>query len=264
MIHVLLLLLLGAAEACYPFTPERCAIPKLAVPECPSVAKISTFHINTVPGNQLKKPKQNTRVEVCWSRTGLVVVSNATDDDVFNGCEACNCPVFEQGDVLEVFVGPVEHPTDNPEYYHEVDTGASGALWAAQTVHEMNASAPDGSNASNCGTADPSPCVGGELNCTGLADFGPLTAVVAVDPATKPRWWTNTLHIPWSLFKQPFLDPKVSPPWKVWRGNFYRYDYPFRTAGPGFNHSRHELTAWSPTHSGNFHTPARFGVIELV
>ena len=30
--------------------------------------------------------------------------------------------------------------------YHEVDTGASGALWAAQTVHEMNASAPDGSN----------------------------------------------------------------------------------------------------------------------
>lgn len=36
--------------------------------------------------------------------------------------------------------------------------------------------------------------VGGELNCTGLADFGPLTAVVAVDPATKPRWWTNTLY----------------------------------------------------------------------
>ena len=74
----------------------------------------------------------------------------------------------------------------------------------------------------------------------------------------------NNRHIPWSLFKQPFLDPKVSPPWKVWRGNFYRYDYPFRAAGPGFNHSRHELTAWSPTHSGNFHTPARFGVIELV
>jgi len=74
-------------------------------------------------------------------------------------------------------------------------------------------------------------------------------------------------HIPWSLFKQPFLDHTASPPWKVWRGNFYRYDYPYRTVGPpepGFNHSHFELTAWSPTHSGSFHTPPRFGVIELV
>lgn len=244
-------LFLGAS-GCYPFTAEQCPLPKLVVPVCPKVATISSFYVNTVPGNQLKKPKQNTRVTVCWSHTGIEVATFATDTDVFNGCQTCNCPVFSKGDVLEVFIGPVEHQSDNPEYYHEIDTGASGALWAAQT-------------ASNCGAVSPAPCVGGELNCSGLADFGPLTAVVAVDSATPPQWWTNTLHIPWSLFKQPFFNSTASPPWRIWRGNFYRYDYPYRTAGPpGYNHSHFELTAWSPTHSGSFHTPPRFGVIELV
>ena len=78
------------------------------------------------------KAQQHTTVHVCWSGMGIVVQTNATDHNIFNHATKCNDPVFKLGDVLEVFIGPVERATDNPEYYHEIDTASSGALWASQ------------------------------------------------------------------------------------------------------------------------------------
>ena len=180
-----------------------------------------------------------------------------------------------------------------------MDTSATGALWAAQTYN------PTYGNVSNCNATSTSKelCTPGLLNCTGLADFGRLTAHVTLDRENPghPQWWENRLEIPFSLFKQPFLDHAESPPWRLWRGNFYRcvrsssdcelmsyhqrvpcwyflfrfaiilshttsfcrYDYPYGSHHRHNDNKSYELTAWSPTHCGSYHIPARFGVIVL-
>lgn len=114
------------------------------------------------------------------------------------------------------------------------------------------------------------------LNCTGLANFGELTARVA---ATADGW-KNELIMPWTIFKQPFLRHGEVPPWSLWRGNFYRsmfflrvpvsarpltpIDCNFRYDYPNLkNKTDYELSGWSPTHNPSFHTPSRFGVIVL-
>ena len=109
--------------------------------------------------------------------------------------------------------------------YHEIDTGASGALWAAQQYNAAPYSKfNETGNVSNCNhTIEFSRCHAGMLPCRGLADFGPMTARVNVD-----RYgWVNELIIPWSIFKQPFLKREELPPWKLWRGNFYRWVIPW-------------------------------------
>jgi hypothetical protein len=56
----------------------------------------------------------------------------------------------------------------------------------------------------------------------------------------------------------PFRGVTAEPPQPGarWRINFYRIDRP-----PG---APRELSAWSPTHRENFHTPERFGFLEFV
>jgi hypothetical protein len=238
--------------------PER--VPCLKVPRCPAAGTVDAgFYINTVPG--LVPALQATSLEVCWNSSGLSVKTNATDVNIFNTATRCQQGVFNTGDTLEVFLGPVLDATDDPVYYHEIDTGSSGAMWVGQAQHGMGR--PDGANVSNCGVATPPPCESNNVaaNCTGLAGYlgGALTSHVTIGDG----WWANDLVIPWSTFKQPFLDHTASPPWKIWRANFYRYDYPFpKPDGDGYN-SSHELSAWSPTHSSTFHIPPRFGVVVL-
>ena len=80
----------------------------------------------------------------------------------------------------------------------------------------------------------------------GLADFGkdgPSVSVTTGPAATgsttvastavadrtvhaASSWWADTLTLPWALFHEPFVDHAASPPWRLFRMNFYRYDYP--------------------------------------
>jgi hypothetical protein len=117
------------------------------------------------------------------------VHTRAYDDNIFSNATKCNDDVWALGDVLEVFLGPVEHPTDDPMWYHELDTSATGALWAAETYNTA------WGNVSNCNATVGSEhrCTPGLLDCKGLADFGPLTAHVTIDKEdpNKPRWWEN-------------------------------------------------------------------------
>ena len=138
-----------------------------------------------------------------------------------------------------MFIAPVYSATDNPIFYHEVDTGAAGALWAGVINNTLG-------NRSDCEA-----CVPGNLPCTGRDNFSPLTMSVTVVKGTG--WWADSLFLPWALFPKEF-----AAPWPVWRVNFYRYDYPNGASEP------YELSGWSPTHNPSFHVPARFGTMLLI
>jgi len=121
------------------------------------------------------------------------------------------------------------------------------------------------------------------LACTGLASFAHNMTVAAVN-ATDGASWATSLFIPWGIWAPQFQPAAAASsksgdgagavatraaaatgaslePWRLWRLNFYRYDYP---DGPNAAFDNYELSAWSPTHSPSFHEPSRFGVAVLV
>jgi hypothetical protein len=222
-------------------------VPCLKVPPCPRQAVIRRFYLSD-PSVGLLPPRQATSVSVCWGAAGLIVRTNATDADIWSRAAKCNAAVFSQGDTLEVFAGAVQYATDDPRSYLEIDAGSGGALWGSRSLNSKG-------NVSNCGPKQPKECPAGRLNCTGLSDFGKDGPSVAV--TTGHHWWADVLTVPWALFHEPFVRSSakkgVHPPWRLFRMNFYRYDYPYKNTAPGgsWNHSTkrgYELSGWSPTH----------------
>ncbi len=262
--------------------PSSKQLPHLDIPHCTDGTAIATNFKNdrTLPPSQ--PANQSTRVEVCWDLQGLRFHTNATDVNIFSTATKCNDPTFSDGDVLEVFVGPVAHLTDAPSWYLELDTGASGALWGMlahnplSRFHGINR----GGDVDNMGCeqlSPPSSCTmdashgcstdGPGLaacmfECTGKSDFvHGMSANVTVEPN---QWYTNTLKVPWAIF--PASLPENGPGgvgWKHWRLNLYRYDYgssqPGCSLGEPHTCEKEELSAWSSSGEGDFHLPQWFG-----
>jgi hypothetical protein len=159
----------------------------------------------------------------------------------------CNDPVFRQSPTLETFIAPVERPTDNPVWYHELDVSPAGAMFASLVKNTREG------NSSACAR-----CVEGRLRCDGRSTFPPFE--LDVSTGNHSAGWHEALFIPFDLFEQDFL-PRSRGAWPLWRVNLYRYDYP---EGPNESFDNFELSAWSPTHSPSFHVPSRFGVVLLV
>jgi hypothetical protein len=262
--------------------PSSKQLPHLDIPHCTDGTAIAANFKNdrTLPPSQ--PANQSTRVEVCWDSQGLRFHTNATDVNIFSTATKCNDPTFSDGDVLEVFVGPVAHLTDAPSWYLELDTGASGALWGMlahnplSRFHGINR----GGDVDNMGCeqlSPPSSCTmdashgcstdGPGLaacmfECTGKSDFvHGMSANVTVEPN---QWYTNTLKVPWAIF--PASLPENGPDgvgWKHWRLNLYRYDYgssqPGCSLGEPHTCEKEELSAWSSSGEGDFHLPQWFG-----
>ena len=175
----------------------------------------------------------------------------------------CGEPVFSLGDVLEVFAAPVGGAHDAPRFYQETDVAPSGAAWAATIeIDDDDAKA----NATNC----LAPAGGGcpalaphQIACDddagGAAAGAPFANLtdLTIAAAARAAGWHAALALPWDLWA-PFFgdDVAAASRWPTWRVNAYRYDFPR-------NRSSHELSGWSPTHTGSFHAPARFGVVVL-
>mmetsp|Transcript_17407 Transcript_17407/g.22591 ORF Transcript_17407/g.22591 Transcript_17407/m.22591 type:complete len:137 (-) Transcript_17407:47-457(-) len=110
---------------------------------------------------------------------------------------------------------------------------------------------------------------GGTLQCNGLANS---EHGMTINVTNETNSWSTSLYIPWEVFSLPFQPSSSSPsstfttatsnvPWKYWRANFYRYDYP---NGPNESYDNYELSAWSPTHTPSFHEPEMFGVLVFI
>eukprot|EP00966_Prymnesium_polylepis_P312503 7221392-Prymnesium_polylepis.1 len=222
-------------------------VPSLVVPRCALQTTDALFRVDSLSNVNGSQPsKQAARGSICWNETGITVREYAVDDHIFSPYTRCDQPVFVDGDVLEVFIAPVLKPTDSPQWYFELDTSASGVLWAGLSNNSKG-------NASTCVSVDGC-TASGPLPCSGWA-HGPrgLTA----HATNHTDMWSTRLFIPWAIFApefRPRVNGSTSSPWRHWRLNFYRYDYP---GGPG---RAYELVAWSPTHDPSFHVPTRFGV----
>eukprot|EP01065_Artemidia_motanka_P027719 TRINITY_DN32915_c0_g1_i1.p1 TRINITY_DN32915_c0_g1~~TRINITY_DN32915_c0_g1_i1.p1 ORF type:complete len:286 (+),score=43.32 TRINITY_DN32915_c0_g1_i1:51-860(+) len=254
---------------------SRPDVPCLRVPKCSAGAgRVHGFYLTTAPANNSVPAKQLTDVSICYGDAGFTLLMNASDNNIFTASGHCNDPVFSQGGVLEFFAGPVNSATDDPIYYHEIDSSPSGVMWAGVSENMRG-------TAHNCDLGRGVPPTGrlscpapGQLQCAGRATF-PGTDGLTVRsvnntggpaaPAGTPGWWQAAVTVPWKVYSGYFTAGKPATagpdggPWRLWRMNFYRYDYP---NPPDTQH--YELSGWSPTHDPSFHVPQRFGVVELV
>jgi hypothetical protein len=228
-------------------------------------------------------PRQGTRARLCHEPgRGLRVTANATDADIFSNARHCNDPTFALGDVVELFVAPVSSAWDNPAWYMEIDAASNGVLWGGLSYNPLGYKAPhQGGNFTGNETcaryeaAHPGACVNAcnastldacALSCSGAASFyGGLTVRASTD---GDSWWAADFWVPWAILPQlhsgasPLGTPP--PPPRLLRLNLYRYDYPTRRANGTWDRKDFELTAWSPSGYGDFHTPSFFGVAVLL
>lgn len=233
-------------------SPAACAVrtddvPCTSIPPCPMTVKLPSFKVSDALGDVASRVA--TAVQVCHEPDGLHVMTEAQDAHVITQWTHCNQPVYINSSTLECFVAPVERPTDNPTWYHEIDAAPSGVLWAG-VIHNT-----DRGNVSGC--VD---CVPGNLACTGRDAFPPWDAMgFGVNVSNVSSGWREELFVPFALLPAQFT--ARGSPWPLYRLNFYRYSYP---DGPSAAYDNYELSSWSPTHDPSFHVPARFGVGVLV
>ena len=138
------------------------AVPRLDIPPCPAVANATPFRVSNVPGDVPSRVQ--TLVQVCHEPTGIRLVTEARDQHVVTRWSECNDPVFKESATLELFLAPVETPYDAPTWYHEIDCGPAGALWAGVS-HNLKG------NVSGCND-----CLPGTLTCHGRDVFPPWDA----------------------------------------------------------------------------------------
>ena len=266
--------------------PSFNQLPHLDIPHCSNgVAVAKNFKNDRSPPPSIPA-NQSTYVEICWNSEGLEFHTNATDVNIFNTAKKCNDPVFSDGDVLEVFVGPVEHPTDVPSWYLELDTASSGALWGMLAHNPLNVhqGINRGGSTENmdCKSVNPAhSCMFNATHkcdsslalaacmfqCSGKAKFvHGMTAEVKVK---EGQWWTNLLKVPWGMFPTKLSKNAADGAgWKHWRLNLYRYDYgssaPDCSLKKPHTCAQEELSAWSSSGEANFHVPQWFGSASLL
>eukprot|EP00927_Polykrikos_kofoidii_P061806 TRINITY_DN56633_c0_g1_i1.p1 TRINITY_DN56633_c0_g1~~TRINITY_DN56633_c0_g1_i1.p1 ORF type:complete len:289 (-),score=32.25 TRINITY_DN56633_c0_g1_i1:144-1010(-) len=238
-------------------------VPKLDVPHChctkcrENAGSASPFYITTTDG--LVPPVQNVlKNNICWDEKGIQIITNMSDDDVWQNCKKCGCSNYAEGDVAEVFLGPVSSFDKVPRWYLEMDAGAvTGAFWGGivnNSAGNDNIYPPSTTCTVDAGTGFSS-C---QMDCSGT--------LPSVSVAQGSGWWSRTMTVPWSLYSKRYTPDGTADgaPWPTWRGNFYRYSYPFKHNNGTFDRTRAELSGWSPTHNPSFHVPDRFGKLTFL
>ena len=219
------------------------SIPTMTVPKCPQSSGLEPYWVSTAEGHV--KPKQETRVWVCYDEGGWWINESAEDKRIFSPYETCNSNVWEKSDVMETFIAPVNSESDVPSLYYELDVSPTGAAFGTVFSDSLG-------NTTYCPLAT---CDSGDLPCSGKSTF-PSGWNSSIKITTTG--WINTVFIPWSMFADKYR-PHNGAPWKLWKANFYRYDYP---EIPKDNFTNFELSGWSPTHTPSFHTPSQFGLLK--
>lgn len=229
------------------------AVPVLQVPPCNRGVAVATNF--TVLGTATPAGQQ-TRVELCATTSSLRLVAWLDDAVVMSPHTHCDDDVWAGGDVFETFVAPVDHVHDAPIWYYELDTGAAGAVYASHVNNSRG-------NASNCadscreGRHLPPLCnavfCDWELPCAGAADFRPAGYPTLRSIASNVTGgWRVNMSLPFALFSHHVTQSRL------WRANFYRYDY----EAPG---APAVLSGWSADFGGgSFHAPHWFGVLKLL
>ncbi|HEV2294765.1 MAG TPA: carbohydrate-binding family 9-like protein [Tepidisphaeraceae bacterium] len=178
------------------------------------------------------RPTYGTIVRMLWSSRDLYVAFECQDPEPTASMDRRDEPLFQEGNVVELFVDPVGHGTTlfefevNPLgtvmdlFYDPLDMSWREAVkWNGQGVR--------------------------------------AAARIIRDSSTdQPTGWTAELAVPLENFHTAAHVPPR--PGDVWRVNFYRYNTVSTLPGDHL-----ELYAWSPTLEKRFNLPHRFGFLEF-
>lgn len=178
------------------------------------------------------RPTHGTVVRALWSASDLYVGFECQDPEPAASMSRRDDPLFQEGNVVELFVDPAGEGTSlfefevNPLgtlmdlFYDRLDMDWREAVkWNAEGVRAAARIIRDGS--------------------TG-----------------QPTGWTAELAVPLTNFHTA---SRVPPrPGDVWRVNFYRYNTISTLPGDHL-----ELYGWSPTFEKRFNLPHRFGFLEF-
>ena len=173
-------------------------VPCLRVPPCGGgapAAAAAPFYVSDAASKVLAAPQ--TKVAICHTASGLRVVYEGDDAHVVTPWTRCNDPVFERSSTFEFFASPVERPTDDPIWYHEIDGGPANVLWAGVSNNSKG-------NATTCDAAAGDACVAGNLNCSGAQTFPSAPGLRAVIANTSTGW-RETLDVPFAAFPASFV-----------------------------------------------------------
>lgn len=240
--------------------PEPSPIPSISVPHCDDGTGLAApYYVSDTL--ETLEPMEPAETTLCWNDAGIVVFTNQTELELQPSCETCGCAVWEGGDVAEIMMGPVTSLDKAPNWYLEMNVGAvHDAFWGGTVVNL------DGDDhvyvGTGCCTAVPrwgdphfNSC---GMNCSDSAALPTYTT------QSGSGWWSRRMEVPWTMYAESFR-PNGGQPHQYWRGNFYRFSYPYKNDnGQGYNNSRPQLSGWVPTHDPSFHRPKRFGKITMV
>jgi hypothetical protein len=193
-----------------------------------SAARTAPF-ANTIDGRPVPT---NTTARILWDEANLYLAFDVGDDFVQNTIREHDGELWTQ-DVVEMMIDPGGHGAN----YFELQVSPTG------TVFDTRYDAP-GRPATPGDTAWES-----HLRTH-------VTVRGTANDESPDHGYLAEIAIPWSAFHAG--EPPADPPHALqeWRANFYFFD-----KRPGTEGMR--SGGWSPTLTGTFHAPARFGQLRF-
>lgn len=169
---------------------------------------------------------QQTKLRVAWDEQALYARYDCEDRDAWGNYRRRDDPIWQE-EAVELFIAP---GLEDPAVYFEFEVSPLGVFWDG-IIHNPLSRREEM-------VSDPS------WDCPG--------AGWAAGPGEGRQDWWALFVIPWSC-----IHPAGEDLPRLWRANFYRIERP--------RDGEAEFSAWSPTlnRPADFHTPARFGVLEL-
>lgn len=177
------------------------------------------------------KTKYDTKAKLLWDDQNLYVAFRCEDPDVWAHLTKHDDPLYDQDDVVELFVDA----DGDGKTYNELEISPANVTFDADFKERRK-----------------------DLEKAMTWDSGMRTAVVIDGTLNQgndqDRGWTVEAAVPIAkLDAVPHVPPK---PGDRWRANLYRLD---RSTGGRTN----EGSAWSPLFVGDFHALSRFGWLEF-
>jgi hypothetical protein len=241
--------------------------PTVRVPSCNGGAPRATIDTFWVDDGSAKAAEA-TSVQLCWTRSHLLVRSSTVDSDLISSETACGSSTWD-GDSLEIFMGAVFSSEEDarvlpePKAWMEVDISQAGGMYYHVQV-------PDGKGwikSRVIAKGAPGKCVLPDMSYRVWNTPGAPCPSGSSPPC---EGWADEVEIPWSSFHIPeFKD--VIDSWgsssvpRQWRINFYRTNFfhhadcPAKTMERGCQHNPADFYAWHPSvplgKGANFHRP---------
>ncbi|KAL1850125.1 hypothetical protein Daus18300_013053 [Diaporthe australafricana] len=249
-------LLVALVVSVVPSTPDRQALPVLAVPACPTTGSVT--YNTSVPDKSLFPL---TQVDLCYDNSAIHIKFTAFEekDFYYNQSLSTNGEIYNY-EVMEAFI---YHGTNDPQTYLEFEVAPNNVTFQAfkhrakssfvrdQTPYQVLDKLTLGAAVYNPSKVRAAGAAFDRFYITDLAADA-ITASTTLDYADD--LWVSNVQIPLGLFN---VDNGTAQGTE-WRMNFFR-----TVTGPS-TFPNQSYGSWSPPDEVNFHMTPFFGDVVFV